>query len=92
MPTVGDVVLTYDQLETYVIEIEAILSSRPLSLMSSGSNDLLPVKHLLIAGPMTTLPNIDFNNTPTNKSSIGNMFKSLNSTFGLAGIKNASTT
>lgn len=68
---VGDNVLTYDQLETYVVEIEAILNSRPLSLMFSDPNDLLPLTagHFLIGGPMTSLPDVDFIDTSTNRLS-----------------------
>lgn len=69
--TVGDTLLTFEQLETYVIEIEAILNSRPISPLSPDPNDLQPLTpgHFLIGGPLTSIPQIDFTETPTNRLS-----------------------
>ena len=69
--TVKDTLLTYEQLETYVIEIEAILNSRPISPMSSDPNNLLPLTpgHFLIGGPLTSFPQMDFTETPSNRLS-----------------------
>ncbi|XP_057318280.1 uncharacterized protein LOC130663179 [Microplitis mediator] len=69
--TVGDVLLTFQQLETYIIEIEAILNSRPISPMSSDPNDLLPLSptHFLIGSPLTSFPEIDLSETPANRLS-----------------------
>ncbi|XP_057339521.1 uncharacterized protein LOC130677020 [Microplitis mediator] len=69
--TVGDTPLTYDQLETYIVEIEAILNSRPISPLSSDPNDILPLTpgHFLIGGPLTTFPQVDFTDTKSNRLS-----------------------
>ena len=69
--TVGDTVLTYEQLETCIIEIEAILNSRPLSPMSPDPNDLQPLTpgHFLIGGPLTSFPQMNFSDTASNSLS-----------------------
>ena len=66
--TVGDTLLTYEQLETCIVEIEAILNSRPLSPMSTDPNDLRPLTpgHILIGGPLTSFPQVDLSATPSN--------------------------
>ncbi|KAG5878501.1 hypothetical protein JTB14_035175 [Gonioctena quinquepunctata] len=71
MRTVGDTLLTFEQLETNVTEIEAILNSRPISPMSSDSQDLLPLTpaHFLIGSSLTSFPQVDFTDTPANRLS-----------------------
>lgn len=69
--TVGDTLLTYEQLETCLIEIEAILNSRPLTPVSSDPTDLQPLTpgHFLIGGPLISFPQEDFTDTPSNRLS-----------------------
>ncbi|XP_063994268.1 uncharacterized protein LOC135171569 [Diachasmimorpha longicaudata] len=63
--------LTLEQLNTLVIEIEAVLNSRPLTPLSPDPNDLqaLTPGHFLIGEALTTLRGPDFRETPSNRLS-----------------------
>lgn len=67
----GNTILTYEQLNTYVSEIEAILNSRPLSTILSDQNDCLPLTlgHFLIVSSLTTFRQDDLRQVQTNRLS-----------------------
>ncbi|XP_033212215.1 uncharacterized protein LOC117169816 [Belonocnema kinseyi] len=67
--TIGDTLLTYEQLETCIIEIEAVLNSRPISPMSADPNVLRPLTpgHILVGGPLASIPQINLSDTPSNR-------------------------
>lgn len=64
----GQCNLTYEELITVLTQIEAILNSRPLTPLSSDSNDLTPLTpgHFLIGQPLSALPVPDYQDSPVN--------------------------
>ncbi|XP_028164538.1 uncharacterized protein LOC114355741 isoform X1 [Ostrinia furnacalis] len=61
--------LTYEQINTILIEIECILNSRPLIPLSSDVNDFsyLTPGHFLIGNSLTMYPENDVTNIPSNR-------------------------
>ncbi|XP_062526540.1 uncharacterized protein LOC134199505 [Bombyx mori] len=57
---VGNRIQTYDEMHTFLCQVEAILNSRPLCVLSSDASDPLSLtpSHFLIGEPMTALPDV----------------------------------
>ncbi|XP_025997375.2 uncharacterized protein LOC113005723 [Solenopsis invicta] len=68
---VGTALLTIDEMQTLAIQIEAILNSRPLTVMSNDPNDLsfLSPGHFLIGDTLTGIPEPTLLDVPENKLS-----------------------
>lgn len=63
--------LKYEELETLLLQIEAILNSRPFTSMSSDSNDLIPLTpgHFLIGNLLISYLQPSFEKVPSNRLS-----------------------
>lgn len=66
---IGDQRLTYEELYTVLVQIEALLSSRPLCPLSSDPNDLsvLTPGHFLTLAPLSSIPDPDLTSTNVNR-------------------------
>jgi len=67
--TLGNASLTFEELNTILIRVEAILNSRPLTPLSSHPSDLsvLTPGHFLIGDALNSLPDRDERDVPTNR-------------------------
>lgn len=61
--------LNYEEFYSLLVQVEAILNSRPLSPLSSDPNDLNPLTpaHFLVGRPLTALPEAALLATPENR-------------------------
>ncbi|XP_031329582.1 uncharacterized protein LOC116160504 [Photinus pyralis] len=65
----GNASLTFEELNTLLVQIEAVLNSRPLSPLSSNSQDLsaLTPSHFLVGRPLTAIVEHDLTAVPSNR-------------------------
>lgn len=66
----GQALLTYEDFSTILIQVEGILNSRPLCPIPSSDTDdicFLTPAHFLIGRTLTSLPDYDYYNVPSNR-------------------------
>lgn len=67
----GSSILTFEELNTVLIQIEAVLNSRPLTSFTNDPNDLraLTPGHFIIGDSLTSIPEPDLSAIPLNRLS-----------------------
>lgn len=78
---VGDICLTYEELYTVIVQIEAILNSRPLLRENSNDCQYLTPGHFLIGTAPTSYPEINLDNVQINRLKFWNMCTKLKQDF-----------
>lgn len=68
---VGGSILTFEEMYTVFVQVEAVLNSRPISPLTSDPNDLLPLTpaHFLIGKPLTSTPEPSISHLPSGRLS-----------------------
>lgn len=76
-------ILTYEQLNTVLIQIEAILNSRPLIALSCDISDFtyLTPGHFLVGVPLVSYPEPDISEIPTNRLKFWQLVESIKQGF-----------
>ncbi|XP_067204116.1 uncharacterized protein [Linepithema humile] len=69
---IGDSLFTFEELNTFVTEVEGIVNSRPITYILSDPNDLLVLSpaQYLIGKPLTALSEGDLSHIPVNRLSV----------------------
>ncbi|XP_044019550.1 uncharacterized protein LOC122859932 [Aphidius gifuensis] len=78
-----DILLSQEEFNTLIIEIEAILNSRPLTPISTDPSDFMVLSpgHFLIGHALTTIRDHDYNNIPMNRLSRWQLIEQLKQEF-----------
>lgn len=80
---VGTASLSYEEMYTFLVQIEAILNSRPLTPLSSDPNDLSPLTpaHFLTGGSLHSVVDPDLTNVARNRLSRWQLLEQLRQHF-----------
>lgn len=66
---IGSTILTFEEFDTIIVQIEAIVNSRPLTPLSSDPSDLSPLTpaHFFIGRSLTMMPELELTSIPQNR-------------------------
>lgn len=80
---IGNLVLTYEEMYTVLVQIESILNSRPLTPLSRDSDDMayLTPGHFLTGAPLTSYPELNLTDINIGKLSFWKQCTKLQQTF-----------
>ncbi|XP_018401201.1 PREDICTED: uncharacterized protein LOC108778491 [Cyphomyrmex costatus] len=87
---IGEALYTFEELNTFIVEIEGILNSKPITALSSDPNDILALTpaHYLIGQPLTALPEGNLLSVTANRLSKWQHITNMRQDFGHAGTWN----
>ncbi|KMQ91587.1 hypothetical protein RF55_8527 [Lasius niger] len=94
---IGDQILTIEEFNTLLAQVEAVLNSRPLCPLSSDPNDLgvLSPGHFLTLEPLVSVPHVDLELVPINRLSrwqmVQHQYGICTNLFGNAGMRSIYT-
>ncbi|XP_011687068.1 PREDICTED: uncharacterized protein LOC105449509 [Wasmannia auropunctata] len=76
---IGDTKLTFEEMATFLAEVEGCLNSRPLQALTDDPEDLdaLTPGHFLIGGPLNAIPEPSLIDVPTNRLSRWRLLQAL---------------
>ncbi|XP_067216965.1 uncharacterized protein [Linepithema humile] len=79
----GDALLTYEELTTLLVQIEAILNSRPLTALSDDPSDptALTPGHFLVGSTLATVPEPSLQEMPQNRLSRWQLLQRMKESF-----------
>lgn len=78
---VGNLCLTYEELNTVTVQIEGILNSRPLLSANSSDCEYLTPAHFLIGTALTSYPEVDLTDVSVNRLKFWNLCTKLKQDF-----------
>nr|CAI5839655.1 unnamed protein product [Callosobruchus analis] len=85
----GNTAITYEEMYTLLVQIEACLNSRPLTPLSNDPSDYLPLTpaHFLIGDSLASIPQADVRNENPNRLLDICDFNNWPSNSGIAGLR-----
>lgn len=80
---IGETLLTYEEMTTFLAQIEAILNSRPLTTLSDDPSDIsaLTPGHFLVGSALTAVPEPSLQDLPGNRLTRWQLLRQMTESF-----------